>query len=207
MEILKTFIALLVLVNPINAIPIFIGLTPHASDQERQKIAATAAKAVAAVTVLFALLGDFLLRFLNISVGSFQVGGGILVMLIAIAMMNAQPAPSKSTKQEQEEAEAKTSIAVVPLAIPLMTGPGSISAIIIYASTAKGWLDMVSLLVSCLLIAATCWGALRAAAPLSRMLGQTGINIVNRIMGMILAAVSVEIIVDGLHRLFPKLLG
>lgn len=207
MEVLKIFIALLVLVNPLGAIPIFIGLTPNASLDERNKIALTASKAVAIVMVLFVLIGDGMLKFLNISVGSFQVGGGILMMLIAIAMMNAKSAPTKTTKQEQEEAEFKTNVAVVPLAIPLMTGPGTISTIIIYASTAKNWMHLGQLMIACLLCAATCFAALRAATPISRMLGQTGINIVNRVMGMVLAAVSVEVIVNGLYSLFPKLVG
>ncbi|MCW3479160.1 NAAT family transporter [Neisseriaceae bacterium JH1-16] len=205
LEIAKIFIALLVLVNPLGAIPIFISLTPTADQAERKKIAKTTALAVAIVLVLFALVGDTLLRFLGISIGSFQVGGGLLVMLIAIALMNAKPAPTKTTKVEREEAEAKTNIAVVPMAIPLLTGPGTISTVIIYASTAHSWKQVVFLIVSSLLVAITCYGALVLASPLSRLLGQTGINIVNRVMGMLLAAVSVEIIVDGVYRLFPQL--
>ncbi|MCD4487107.1 NAAT family transporter [Chromobacterium vaccinii] len=204
-EIAKIFIALLVLVNPLGAIPIFISLTPNAGLEERRKIAKTTAIAVAIVLSLFAVVGETLLRFLGISIGSFQVGGGILVMLIAIALMNAKPGPTKTTKQEREEAGHKTNIAVVPMAIPLMTGPGTISTVIIYASTAHSWLQVVYLLVSGLLVAITCYGALVLASPLSRLLGQTGINIVNRVMGMLLAAVSVEIIVDGVYRLFPQL--
>ncbi|AUH52065.1 hypothetical protein CXB49_15175 [Chromobacterium sp. ATCC 53434] len=204
-EIAKIFIALLVLVNPLGAIPIFISLTPSASQEERQKIAQTTAIAVAVVMCLFAIVGQTLLRFLGISIGSFQVGGGILLMLIAIALMNAKPGPTKTTKQEREEAGGKTNIAVVPMAIPLMTGPGTISTVIIYATTAHSWLQVVYLLVSSLLVAITCYGALTLATPLTRLLGQTGINIVNRVMGMLLAAVSVEIIVDGLYRLFPQL--
>ncbi|QOD84033.1 MarC family protein [Chromobacterium haemolyticum] len=204
-EIAKIFIALLVLVNPLGAIPIFISLTPTSNQLERKKIAKTTAIAVAIVLCLFAVVGETLLRFLGISVGSFQVGGGLLVMLIAIALMNAKPGPTKTTKVEREEAETKTNIAVVPLAIPLMTGPGTISTVIIYATTASSWVQVIYLLVSSLLVAITCYGALVLASPLSRLLGQTGINIVNRVMGMLLAAVSVEIIVDGIYRLFPQL--
>ncbi len=205
LEIAKIFIALLVLVNPLGAIPIFISLTPNANQLERKRIAKTTTLAVAVVLCLFAVVGETLLHFLGISIGSFQVGGGMLVMLIAIALMNAQPAPTKTTKEEQSEAEAKTNIAVVPMAIPLLTGPGTISTVIIYASTAHSWVQVVYLLISSLLVAITCYGALVLASPISRLLGQTGINIVNRVMGMLLAAVSVEIIVDGLYRLFPQL--
>jgi multiple antibiotic resistance protein len=123
LEIAKIFVALLVLVNPLGAIPIFISLTPTSSQLERKRIAQTTTLAVAVVLCVFAVVGETLLRFLGISIGSFQVGGGLLVMLIAIALMNAQPAPTKTTKEEQSEAEAKTNIAVVPMAIPLLTGP------------------------------------------------------------------------------------
>ena len=205
LEIIKIFTALLVLVNPLGAIPIFISLTPNASQSERKSIAKTTATAVAVVMVVFALVGDALLKFLGISIGSFQVGGGMLLMLIAISLMNAKSSPTKTTNQEREEAEAKTNIAVVPMAIPLMTGPGTMSTVIIYASAAHGWLQMLALIISGLLVAAACYVTLVMATPISRVLGQTGINIVNRVMGMILAALSIEIIVDGIYRLFPQL--
>jgi multiple antibiotic resistance protein len=205
LEIAKIVIALLVLVNPLGAVPLFISLTPNYSNQERKVIAKTAAITVAIVIGLFALTGESLLSFLGISLGSFQVGGGLLVMLIAIALMNAQPAPSKNTAEETAEAQNRTSIAVVPMAIPLLTGPGTISTVIIYASTSKTWWQLSSLIVAGLVVAVTSYVAMVFATPISRMLGQTGINILNRVMGMLLAAVSVEIMVDGLYRLFPQL--
>ncbi|RXZ42533.1 MarC family protein [Crenobacter cavernae] len=205
MDIAKIVIALLVLVNPLGAVPLFISLTPHSSQTERKKIAKTAAISVAIVIGLFALVGEGLLRFLGISIGSFQVGGGLLVMLIAIALMNAKPNPTKTTDEEREEAESRTNIAVVPMAIPLLTGPGTISTVIIYATTAKTVWQVGSLVVAGMVVASTCYVAMTLATPISRLLGQTGINIVNRVMGMLLAAVSVEIVVDGIYRLFPML--
>lgn len=205
LEIAKIVISLLVLVNPLGAVPLFISLTPNYNDKDRKVIAKTAAITVAIVIGLFALTGESLLSFLGISLGSFQVGGGLLVMLIAIALMNAQPAPSKNTAEETVEAQNRASIAVVPMAIPLLTGPGTISTVIIYASTSKTWWQLSSLIVAGLVVAVTCYVAMVFATPISRMLGQTGINILNRVMGMLLAAVSVEIMVDGLYRLFPQL--
>lgn len=201
----KTLVALLVLVNPLGAIPIFISLTPNNTQAERNKIAKTAAIAVVCVMFFFALLGDAMLRFINVSIGSFQVGGGILVMLIAIAMMNAKQNPTKTTPEEENEAENKVNIAVVPLAIPLLTGPGTMSTMIIYSSAAQGWWETGQVLIAGALVAITCYVSMILATPISKWLGQTGINIINRIMGMILAAVSVEIIVKGLYSLFPQL--
>ncbi|HNX70051.1 MAG: MarC family protein [Rivihabitans pingtungensis] len=205
MDAVKIFIALLVLVNPIGAIPIFIGLTPDASAQERKRIAKTASIAVAVIILTFVALGDSLIRLLGISMGSFQVGGGILVMMISLSMMNAAPTATKTTRQETEEAGGRANIAVVPLALPLLTGPGTISTVIIYSGHAHGWWAYLSLVICALLIALACYVAMIAATPVSRMLGQTGINIVNRVMGMLLAALSVEIIADGAVKLFPAL--
>ncbi|MBV8046727.1 MAG: NAAT family transporter [Paludibacterium sp.] len=207
LEVSKIFMALLVLINPLSAVPIFIGLTPHSSQAERKKIAKLASITIAAVVCLFSLVGQGLLSFLGISIGSFQVAGGLLVLMIALAMMNAQPTPTKTTDEERSEAESKANIAVVPLAIPLMSGPGAISTVIIYATTAHTWLDVLKIIISGVMVAIVCYGALNMATPISRVLGKTGINIVNRVMGMLLAALSVEIMVDGLYRLFPHLGG
>ncbi|WP_211222772.1 MarC family protein [Paludibacterium yongneupense] len=205
MEIAKIFIALLVLVNPIGAIPIFISLTPSTGQAERKRLAKIASITVAVVITTFTIVGESLLKFLSITLGSFQVGGGLLVMMIALGMMNAKNTQTKTTKAEREEAESKPNIAVVPLALPLMTGPGTISTVIIYSSTAHSWLQQLALVISGGLVALCCYAALALASPISRLMGQTGINIINRVMGMLLAAVSVEIIVDGLYRLFPQL--
>ena len=190
----------MVLINPLSAAPIFLSLTPYNSARERRKIAQTASITVAITICIFALVGDLILRFLNISIGSFQVGGGILILLIAIAMMNAQPNPTKHNEEGQ-----RNSIAVVPLAIPMLIGPGSISTVIIYASTAKNWWGIAEIMLAGLVVSIVCYVGMLAATKLSKLLGATGINIINRIMGMVLAAVSIEIIAGGLKNLFPNL--
>ena len=205
-EIFKILIALLVLVNPLGAMPIFLGLTPYQNSAERRRIAKTAAITVAVTITIFALLGDMILRVLNISIGSFQVGGGILILLIAIAMMNAKPHPTKTTQEEEFEAGSRDSIAVVPLAIPMLIGPGSISTVIIYSSTAAHWQQIAQIIIAGLIVAVLCYIAMVAATRVSKILGTTGINIINRVMGMILAAVSIEIISAGLKNLFPMLM-
>lgn len=204
-EIIKILIALLVLVNPISAVPMFLSLTHDNTRSERQKIARTATIAIFIGIVFFAVAGNGLLHMLNISIGAFQVGGGILVLLIAIAMMNAKPNPTKTNDEEHMEAESKESVAVVPLAIPLLIGPGSISTVIIYASAAKNWWGITQIILAGAIVAVLCYLAMLFADRLTRVLGQTGINIINRVMGMLLAALSVEIIVAGVKALFPLL--
>ena len=209
-EIGKLLVAFLVLINPFSALSIYLDLTQDHSTKEKRRIARTAALAVFIVITVFTLTGGMLLKILGISVGSFQVGGGILVLLIAISMMNGNDNPAKQNiggdKEEgvvqhiQKNAKA---IAVVPVAIPITIGPGGISTVIIYASAAKNYSDIALILAAGFLVSLICYAILVVAGRISKKLGTTGLTILNRIMGMMLAAVSVEIIVAGLKSIFP----
>jgi multiple antibiotic resistance protein len=172
--------ALFVIADPIGAVPIFISLTPNYTKEERQLTTNITAMTVAIVLVVSIFAGQPLLRFFGISLPSFRVGGGILILLMAIAMMQARPSRTQRTPEEAEEAAAKDDIAVVPLGIPLIAGPGAISTVIIYAHQATAWLDTAFLILVSIMVAASVWVALRLADPISRMLGKTGINIVTR---------------------------
>ena len=206
MDAFKTFISLLALVNPLGAIPFFITFTASNSRRERQKIVRIAALTVALVIAFTTLLGQQFINFFGISVNSFQVGGGIIMLLMAISMINAQPGGTKTTPEEAVEGELKENIAVVPLAIPLLTGPGTISTVIIYSSDqAGGLVQKLNLIGSGVAIALLVFVALSAADPISRVLGRTGINVATRLMGLMLAALGVELIVDGLTALIPAL--
>ncbi|EMT0033231.1 MarC family protein [Neisseria gonorrhoeae] len=213
MEIGKLIVAFLVLINPFSALSLYLDLTNGHSTKERRKVARTAAVAVFAVIAVFALIGGALLKVLGISVGSFQVGGGILVLLIAISMMNGNDNPAKQNLGAQPEtgqvrpARNAGAIAVVPIAIPITIGPGGISTVIIYASAAKTYSDIALIIAAGLVVSAICYAILIVAGKVSRLLGATGLTILNRIMGMMLAAVSVEIIVSGLKTIFPQLAG
>lgn len=213
-EITKLIVAFMVLINPFGALSIYLDLTRNHSTRERRKIAKVATISVFIVISVFALSGGFILKLLGISVGSFQVGGGILVLLIAISMMKGDDNPAKpdlGTGAENEitisakPKENVMSFAVVPIAIPMMIGPGGISTVIIYASAAKHYWDIISIIVAGFIISIFCYVVLTASAKVSKWLGDTGLNILNRIMGMLLAAVSVEIIVAGLKSIFPQL--
>ncbi|MFZ2447447.1 MAG: YchE family NAAT transporter [Syntrophobacteraceae bacterium] len=204
-EYTKIFIAVLVIVNPIGALPVFVSLTANQSTQDRRRTAHMTAFSVGVVLIIACLLGEWVLRFFGISMASFRVGGGILVMLLAIAMFNAQISGSKQTTEEATEAEHKSDIAVVPLAIPLLSGPGAISTVIIYIDQAPSWGHTGILIACCILVSLAVWLTLRLAIPIGVTLGKTGINIVTRLMGLVLAAIAVEIIVSGLGALLPGL--
>ncbi len=134
---IKIFTTLLAIVNPLGVIPIFISLTSGLVAQEHKHIARTTSTAVAVVLIVATLFGKPLLNFFGVSIASFKVGGGILLLLMAIAMMQAKHTPSKQTPEKAEEAEEKESIAVVPIAMPLLAGPGAISTVIIYADVSS----------------------------------------------------------------------
>ncbi|MEW9900135.1 YchE family NAAT transporter [Chitinivorax sp. PXF-14] len=205
MEFLKAFISLLVLINPIGAIPLFISLTQNQSAAQRKRTIRTASIAVALVIVISAFTGEWVIKLFGISMASFRTAGGILLLLLAISMLNAQLTPARQTQEESDEAGSKESVAVVPLAIPLLTGPGSISTVIIIADSIKHWWQYSYLVAAGLVIGAITYVALSLAGPISRMVGRTGINISTRIMGLLLAAVGIEFITSGLATLLPGL--
>jgi multiple antibiotic resistance protein len=202
---IKIFTSLLVIVNPLGVIPVFVSLTRSSTEQERRHIARTASMTVAVILITAALIGKLLLNFFGVSIASFKVGGGILLLLMSIAMMQARHTHSKQTPEEAEEAEEKESIAAVPIAMPLLAGPGAISTVIIYAHASFQPLQISVIVISSLIVALLTWGALIVATPLSRLMSKTSINIATRLMGLLLAAIAVEFIAGGLSQLLPGL--
>ena len=210
-EIIKIILAFLVLINPFSALTLFLDLTRGYSMMNRRKVARIACLTIFITISFFTVAGETLLKALGISIGSFQLAGGILVFLIALNMMNGEGNPVKPDQENfdvdhVQDAPPTTAAAVVPLAIPMMIGPGGISTVIIYSSQVSGILQISAILIAGLLISIFCYLALMAAGRISRLLGDTGLNIMSRIMGMLLAAVSIEIIVKALRSLFPVLL-
>jgi multiple antibiotic resistance protein len=155
------------------------------------------------------LLGLQILEFFSISLASFQVGGGMLLLISSMNMLNAQPAEAKPSTHELEDGVEKAamgaSIAVVPLTIPLLTGPATMSTVVIYADKAKTFFQLASLVGYGVVIGLATALCFSLAAPIARVLGKTGINVMTRLMGLILAALAVEVMTDGLHKLFPVL--
>ncbi|AOK51621.1 YchE family NAAT transporter [Burkholderia stagnalis] len=205
MDLLKSFISLLALINPVGAVPFFLSLTAQQTDDERRRTIRIASVSVFCVITVTTLLGQQIIDFFGISVGSLEVGGGIIMLLMAISMLNAQAGNTRSTPEERHEAEQKDNIAVVPLAIPLLTGPGSISTVIIYAANSRHWYERAGLVAIGAALACLCFVAMRLAEPIANWIGRTGINIATRLMGLMLSALAVEFIVNGLRALLPAL--
>ncbi|MBN8442468.1 MAG: NAAT family transporter [Thauera sp.] len=201
MDTLKAFITLLALINPFGAIPIFLSLTAHQTRLQVGRTINTAAIATAIVIAVSALFGQALLGVFGISIASLQVGGGVLLFLIALNMFNAEPGRARSTPEEEHEAAERSSIAVVPLTIPLLAGPGTMSSVIILSENARHWWQLALLVLIGAAIGGVVWATLRMAGPISRLAGQTGLNIMTRVMGLVLAALAVEFIANGVRTL------
>ena len=190
----KFFIGLFALVNPVGIIPVFISMTSYQTAAARNKTNLTANLSVAIILWISLFLGDTILQLFGISIDSFRIAGGILVVTIAMSMI--------SGKLGEDE-----SIGVVPLALPLMAGPGAISSTIVWGTRYHSISYLFGFFVAIALFALCCWGLFRMAPWLVRVLRQTGINVITRIMGLLLMALGIEFIVTGIKGIFPGLLN
>ena len=205
----KPLVTLLAVVNPLAVVPFFIHYTNGFSSAQRRRTIWVSSFSAFVVIAASALLGLQTLEFFGISLASFQVGGGLLLMTSALAMLNAQPAEARANATEVQDAAARSaaqaSIAVVPLTIPLLTGPATMSTVVIFADKAKTLLQLATLVGYGLVIGLATALCFSLAQPIARVLGKTGISVMTRLMGLILAALAVEVMADGLHTLFPVL--
>ena len=207
MDIYKPLVALLAIVNPIGVIPFYIHFTEGFTRQQRQRTIRVAAFSAFVVIAVSAVAGLKIIEFYGISLASFQVGGGTLLLISALQMLNAQPAETRKedVTEGQDKVDAGDSIAVVPLTIPLLTGPATISTMVIYADKTRHWWEVAFLVGYGVVIGLSVWLAFSAAGRIAKVLGKTGINVMTRLMGLILAALAVEVMSDGLIKLFPIL--
>lgn len=203
----KFFIGLFALVNPVGIIPVFISMTSYQPAAVRNKTNLTANLSVAIILLTSLFLGDGILQIFGISIDSFRIAGGILVVTIAMSMISGKLGEDKQNKQEKSETAVRESIGVVPLALPLMAGPGAIRSTIVWGTRYHSWVHLVGFSLAIAVFALCCWGIFRMAPWLVRLLGQTGINVITRIMGLLLMALGIEFIVTGIKALFPGLLS
>ncbi|WP_455234590.1 MarC family protein [Thiogranum longum] len=206
-EYTRFFTALLVILDPFAAIPVFLALTPGYSKAERSRAALVASMTVAIILIITAVTGESLLRAIGASLASFRVGGGIVLMLMALSMLRGETGRVRANSIETAEAESKQTVAVVPIAIPLLAGPGAISTVIIEMHRFTGLRHTLLVVTVILVICLILWLVLRAAAAIGDALGRVGLNIVNRLFGLVLTAIAVEIMANGLKELFPALAG
>jgi multiple antibiotic resistance protein len=203
-EYLRFFVTLTAVVDPFLAVPFFLAFTRSFSDAERRALARVVALTVLGVLAVSIFIGDALLALMGASLPAFRVGGGLVLLLMALAMLNAQAGGVRQSNDEVREMQQREMSGVVPLAIPLLAGPGAISTSILAAE--KGGVAHQFVLVACIaLVCLVTWVTLRQADAIAARLGTTGLNIATRILGLLLAAMAVQTMAEGLKALFPGL--
>jgi MarC family membrane protein len=201
------YISLFSILNPLSAIPLFVSLTTDLGVDERTRLTRDTSMGVFVVLLVSYAGGASLLHFFGISVASLRVAGGLVIFGMAWAMMQARMSLAKQTPEEAEEAGSRTHLAIVPLAMPILAGPGTISLMIIAAGHSRGLEGHLVVLAASLAVTLTTWVILLAANPIAGFLGKTGMNVAARLMGLILAATAVEFIASGLKDMFPGWAG
>ena len=204
-ELVTFTVAMLAITNPIGNLAIFASLTAGKSEDNKKKAAFIAGLAIAIILIIVIWTGDHILDAFGISTPAFETAGGLIIALMGLSMLHAKTSEIHHTKGEHEEAKTKESVAVVPIAIPLVAGPGAITTIIVHSHQFGTAADRLYVSLICIGLALILWICFYFSAPVSRLLGVSGINIVTRIMGIILTAIAFQMIAEGLKGLFPAL--
>ena len=193
---LNTFVAVFVIVDPFAVVPVYLLLTDRLNHEARRSTRHRATLAAAAILTTFAITGLAIFRFFGITLPAFQIAGGILLLLLGIAQLNANR--SRVKKEEQDESLAREDVSVFPLATPLIAGPGAISTVVLLSSQSKNFYQQISLILAIVLALAANHVILKGAPILFKFLGQTGLNLITRIMGIILTAMAIQFLLNGL---------
>jgi len=203
-EIVTTFLAIFIVVDPFGIVPFFISLTAGFDARRRRRTILKASLIAFIVLLLFIFAGSAILRFLGIQPGSFYIAGGILLFLVSIDLLFGKPGRTKTPPQEpgsEQPHVEREDVSIFPLAVPMLAGPGTITTILLYVSAGHSAAEL-SVLTACVAVALACAAlTMSLSAAFLRVLGRTGVSVIERIMGIILAGLSVQFVYDGIVRL------
>lgn len=202
---LLAFGSLFVIVDPVSTAPAFLAMTPEHTPAQRVQMARLACVVAAGVLLVFAAAGQYIFRFLGITLPAFQIAASIVLLMVALDMLKAQRSRVQETREETEAGASKEDISITPLAIPLLAGPGAISTAILLQSQAQGWMQQAVLYGVIVLVMLASYWILHVAAQSSRFLNPIALNILSRIMGLLLAAVAVQFMVNALKAMKSEL--
>jgi multiple antibiotic resistance protein len=195
---LSTFASLFVAVDPFAAVPLFLVMTKSDTPASRKATALRAALATFCLLCSFAAVGPRLLAALGISLSAFRIAGGLLLFSLSLDMLRARPSRTRTSPEEEAEGVHKEDVSIFPLAIPMLAGPGAASTVMVLAARGVSVLDFILLGLSIGLTTLACYLMLRSAPWIGDKLGQTGANVIERVLGLILAATAVQFVLDGL---------
>jgi multiple antibiotic resistance protein len=191
------FPSLFSIVDPIACVPVFLALVGNEHHTSQRAIAVRASVTALIVLTLFAATGTAIFHFFGITIPAFKVAGGILLFTMALEMMRAKTSPVRNTPEETSEAQGKDDVAIVPIGIPVLSGPGAIASAMMWSARAHAMGEKVALYASIFAVVGISLVTLTFATRVVRFLGKTGINVISRIMGLILAATAAQFVIDG----------
>jgi multiple antibiotic resistance protein len=194
--------AVFFVVDPIGIVPIFLAMTRDDPEAKARSMALRACVVACALLLFFALFGRFLFQMFGVTLPAFRVAGGILLLITALDMLRARTSATKTSAEETEEGKQKEDIAIVPLAIPLLSGPGAIATVMVLMAKRPTVLEALPVLASVVVTFIASYFILRGAGFIHRVLKQTGVAIVERVMGLLLSAIAIQFIADGARELF-----
>ena len=203
-QFVNHFIALLVIANPLSALPAVLRVTRNLSVSEKRQTGLRVALVVGIILLIVTWVGGPLLLVLGIRLPAFQVAGGVVIFMMALSMLNAEESSIKHSPEEQKEKFADSGV-IVPLAIPIIAGPGAISTIIVSVNQFPGIVNQLFISISAMMVALVMGILLFFAADIEKIFGKSGINVINRLGGLVLAAISIQILANGVLGLFPSL--
>lgn len=203
----KFFLGLVAIINPVGLLPVFVSLTSHQTEPERNQTAKVANIAVVIILLVTIFAGQHILNMFSISLSAFRIAGGSLIAIIAMSMLQGKLGEVKRNKEEVGESSAMESVAVVPLALPLMAGPGAISSVIVFAAENNTWVNLAGMSAAVVVFGLLSFLLFRMASVIYKILGKTGINVITRLMGLIMLSIGIEVIAAGFKGMFPSLLG
>jgi len=186
------------LVDPFAALPTFLAVTAGQDDSKRRKTARKASLTAFVVLTTFAIAGSFIFKMFGITLPAFEIAGGVILLLIGLDMLEAKRSPTQESSGETAEAASKEDVGIVPLGIPMLAGPGAITSVMVLVGQAQNRLQVVTIIAAIAITAVSCYVVLGAATRVGRRLGETGIRILVRIMGLLLVALAVQYFVNGM---------
>lgn len=194
------------IVDPLGNIPFFLALTDGATPGERKKTAFRASLATFIILLFFAFAGEWILRLLRVTISSFQIAGGILIFIIAISMLQARRSRERSTPEEEHERLQGEDVSIFPLAIPMMSGPAAITTVMVLIGLSKSFVQRALVILAILVTSLACYLILKESGRLLKILRRTGINVLSRLMGLLLAVIAVQFVIDGLKEVVGQML-
>lgn len=199
----KFFLGLVAIINPFGLLPVFVSLTSHQTEAERNQTGKVANFAVVVILLVTIFAGQHILNLFSISLSAFRIAGGTLIAIIAMSMLQGKLGEVKRNKEEDREASAMESVAVVPLALPLMAGPGAISSVIVSAAEHNSLENLIGMSITVVLFGLLSFTLFRMAPIIFKILGNTGINVITRLMGLLMLSIGIEVIAAGVKGFYP----